>query len=97
MDSIAEAASENADIILVGNKRDCEIREVTPEDAAELAEQYGVPYIEASAKTGENIGLIFETLTRMVMRRKISEPPQTLRRVDVLPAESTSGTSMTCC
>jgi small GTP-binding protein len=97
MDSIAEAASENADIILVGNKRDCEIREVTPEDAAELAEQYGVPYIEASAKTGENISLIFETLTRIVMRRKIAEPPQTLRRVDVLPAEPTPDPDGLCC
>ncbi len=51
-------------IILVGTKSDLENRRVVPyETAKELADKMRWEYIEASAKTGYNVGRIFGSLT----------------------------------
>lgn len=42
-------------VFLVGNKIDLDYREVSNEEAKEKAIRYGVPYMEISAKTGQNI------------------------------------------
>ncbi|XP_068179219.1 ras-related protein Rab-42b isoform X2 [Antennarius striatus] len=55
--------------MLVGQKCDLDAegeRVVSQEDAEKLAEQLGVPYVEVSAKTGENVKDIFEQLTQTV-------------------------------
>jgi len=49
-------------LVLVGNKNDQKTRrEVNLSEALELAKKLGVPYFEASAKTGDNVGKVFET------------------------------------
>jgi small GTP-binding protein len=62
--------------ILVGNKKDMK-REVSPEDGQRLSNHlsnqtrkngYVIPYIEVSAKTGENVNKIFEILGRQLMQ-----------------------------
>ena len=83
MDSIRETASEKVSVILVGNKKDKEGREVTEEKARKLAQEYNVDYIETSAKTGENIDQVFETLTRAVLERKQTEPPVKTKTIEV--------------
>ncbi len=53
--------------ILVATKVDeVERRQVSYEEAKELADHLGVPYIETSAKTNTNIDEAVNTLTRMV-------------------------------
>ncbi len=41
--------------ILVGNKKDVSSRQVSEEEAKELAANLNIPYFEVSAKTGDNI------------------------------------------
>jgi Ras-related protein Rab-8A len=75
MDSITETAPENIDIVLVGNKTDLPDRLITVEEGRDLATVYGAPYFETSAKTGENISLVFDSLARAVMARIAADPP----------------------
>ena len=50
-------------MILVGNKVDLnDCREISFEEGFILAEEWGIPFIECSAKTGENIEEIFKLL-----------------------------------
>lgn len=48
-------------MVLVGNKTDlAEAREVDAEEARAFAEQHGMLFVEASAKTAANVAQIFE-------------------------------------
>ncbi|XP_013872755.1 ras-related protein Rab-42b [Austrofundulus limnaeus] len=61
--------------ILVGQKIDRDEnkeRAVSREEAEKLAGQMGVPYVEASAKTGHNVREAFELLTRRVYQGILS-------------------------
>jgi len=48
--------------VLIGNKADTENREVQTSEGRSTAKKLGMPLIECSAYTGENIGEIFNTL-----------------------------------
>ena len=51
-------------MILVGSKSDLEDdRKVATKQGEKLAEQYGIEFVETSAKDGENIAKVFTTLT----------------------------------
>ncbi|XP_033624370.1 ras-related protein Rab-27A-like [Asterias rubens] len=64
------AYCENPDIVLCGNKSDLEEhRAISDERAKEMAEKYGLPYFETSAKTGANISKAIECLLDNVMLR----------------------------
>lgn len=61
--------------ILVGQKvdrDDLKERAVSREEAEKLAGQIGMPYVEASAKTGQNVREAFELLTRRVYQGILS-------------------------
>lgn len=61
--------------ILVGHKSDRDAegeRAVSREEAEKLAGQLGVAYVEASAKTGQNVRESFELLTRRVYQGLLS-------------------------
>ena len=67
-------------IILVGNKLDLadnQQREVPEEEAAALASQWGVAYLETSAKTKVNVDKVYYDLLSKVAERKTvpSEQP----------------------
>ncbi|MFX1293458.1 MAG: GTP-binding protein [Promethearchaeota archaeon] len=76
-DWILEAAKNAGGSIrgfyLIGNKSDLPTREVTYEEGLEFAEylseklRYAMPYIETSAKTGENIDYLFQDFCRMFL------------------------------
>lgn len=52
-------------IFLVGNKCDlAETRQVTQEAGRKLADTYGMPFYEVSAKDGTNIAELFEKIGR---------------------------------
>lgn len=55
---------DSQNIMLVGNKCDLEHRrEITRQEAQEFADQHGLLYMEASAKSGDNVDSIFLTLS----------------------------------
>ena len=57
-------------IILIGNKIDCEDREVKVEEAENFWKEQGYPYFETSAKTGENIDNTIKYLVNKVINIK---------------------------
>ncbi|MEM1658483.1 MAG: Rab family GTPase [Candidatus Jordarchaeales archaeon] len=65
-------ANPNVSIVIVGNKSDLvDERQVSLEEAMELAEKIGVPYIETSAKSGKNVIKVFEIIAEKVVTKKI--------------------------
>ncbi|XP_053984591.1 ras-related protein Rab-3 isoform X1 [Hylaeus volcanicus] len=64
---ITTYSSENAQVILVGNKCDMEDeRVISAERGKQLADQLGVQFFESSAKENFNIKTVFETLVDIV-------------------------------
>ena len=58
--------------ILIGNKKDLDnIREVSYEEAQELADHYNIKYIETSAKSSENVEEAFKMMA-LEIKGKIS-------------------------
>ncbi|CAH1406748.1 unnamed protein product [Nezara viridula] len=58
------------DIVLCGNKADLEEKRViSPGRAREAAKQLGIPYVETSAMTGQNVSTSIELLLDLVMAR----------------------------
>ena len=63
--------NKNVPFILIGNKLDLVTdtgRAIDVEIAEKFAEKYNSIYIEASAKTGENVEAAFLELTQRMMR-----------------------------
>lgn len=60
--------------VLVGHKSDCDQgeRAVGRVEAEKLAAQLGMPYIEASAKSGQSVTETFEMLTRRIYQGMLS-------------------------
>jgi small GTP-binding protein len=62
-------------LVIVGNKIDLrdelsEVRKLTtPEEGRTFAAQFNASYVEASAKTGEGVNLIFSEITRLLAER----------------------------
>ena len=64
---IHEEISDKVVIYLVGNKIDMDDeRKVQTEEGQKLAEELGVPFVETSAKSGENIDNIFSDITERI-------------------------------
>ena len=56
--------------ILVGNKCDMEDRrQVTFEEGKEFASQFGMPFLETSAKATQNVDMAFDTMTREIKEK----------------------------
>lgn len=57
-------------VLLLGNKSDCSPREVTNQQAEEIAKLYSIKYFEASALANTNIDESFEFLAKSIVRIK---------------------------
>ena len=65
LESVKEHASEGVQLILVGNKADDEnSRVVSKERGESLAKECGMPFLEASAKSGEGVEEAFFVLAK---------------------------------
>lgn len=61
---------ENPDIVLCGNKADLKDKRVISWTRAnDEATKYGIPYLETSAATGQNVSKAIDTLLDLVMVR----------------------------
>ena len=62
-------------ILLVGNKQDlADERKVTQDEASQLAQSWGIDYIETSAKTNFNCKEAFERLAQKIVQSKNPVP-----------------------
>ncbi|KAF3842937.1 hypothetical protein F7725_001786 [Dissostichus mawsoni] len=69
-----ESFSATIPILVVGNKSDLEERrQVSVEEARGKAEEWGVQYVETSAKTRANVDKVFFDLMREVRGKKMAE------------------------
>jgi len=69
MKQIQQQASENVCKILVGNKCDIDNRAVDIEEGRKLADKYGIPFFETSAKSGINVEETFMTIARDIKNK----------------------------
>ncbi|MHA1785856.1 MAG: Rab family GTPase [Candidatus Helarchaeota archaeon] len=64
------AKSKIKEGILIGNKIDLsKDRKVSQHTALKYSKSLGLNYIETSAKTGENVDLIFQTITEKIFKK----------------------------
>ena len=72
MNDIEKFAKEGVFKILVGNKSDLnEKRQVAKEKGKQLADSYGIPFMETSAKNNENIEKLFVDSTRAFIEKQL--------------------------
>lgn len=101
--NIEQHASESVNKILVGNKCDLvDQRVVEKEAGAALAEEYGIKFLEASAKSNTNVDEAFTSLAKDIKARLIDSGNDNGGDDDAVdlrnpPAASSSETSKGCC
>ncbi|XP_055265184.1 ras-related protein Rab-26 isoform X2 [Moschus berezovskii] len=72
---IQEHAQDDVVLMLLGNKVDsAQERAVKREDAEKLAKDYGLPFMETSAKTGLNVDLAFTAIAKELKQRHTKAP-----------------------
>ncbi|XP_026523188.1 ras-related protein Rab-37 isoform X1 [Pseudonaja textilis] len=71
---IHEYAQKDVVIMLLGNKADMSSeRVIRTEDGESLAREYGVPFMETSAKTGMNVELAFLAIAKELKQRAVKQ------------------------
>jgi len=74
---IDKYARENVNKLLVGNKSDLAeaggLRQVPAEDGQKFAAELGVPFLEASAKTGEYVDTAFLLISSQIKEKMIAQ------------------------
>ncbi|XP_044835623.1 ras-related protein Rab-26 isoform X1 [Mauremys mutica] len=72
---IHEYAQQDVVLMLLGNKVDStQDRVVKREDGEKLAKEYGVPFMETSAKSGLNVDLAFTAIAKELKHRSMKLP-----------------------
>ncbi|CAK87655.1 unnamed protein product (macronuclear) [Paramecium tetraurelia] len=82
-------ACDKIEMALVANKIDLDAkREVQTEEAQAFAKKHGFAYFETSAKTGENVDTVFESMAQTILKRIDSgeiDPSQEIYGIKVGP------------
>ncbi|SHO76644.1 Similar to S.cerevisiae protein YPT31 (Rab family GTPase) [Malassezia sympodialis ATCC 42132] len=94
---VQEQADEHAIIALVGNMADLPSmeRSVSTEEGAALAKEHRMLFFETSAKTGQNVSVVFESVAQCILEQLKAHRHETRRdeRVDLVAPASTES----CC
>lgn len=95
--TVTQHANEDAQIFLVGNKADDDVnRQVSKEQGQELATRLKIPFLEASAKSNENVDAIFYELAGIIQDRHIDYAPvATTTGINV--SQGGEGVKQNCC
>ncbi|CAF90852.1 unnamed protein product, partial [Tetraodon nigroviridis] len=74
---IHEYAQQDVVVMLLGNKADStHNRVVKREEGEKLAKEFGVPFMETSAKSGLNVELAFTAVAKELKHRTMKEPDE---------------------
>ncbi|XP_070578911.1 ras-related protein Rab-15-like isoform X2 [Ptychodera flava] len=88
IDLVSNCASEDTEIMLVGNKNDSRQRRViTKERGEELAKELKVPFYETSAFNDTNIDEVFIELAKIVMKRNKREIEKQMEHIKLFCRE----------
>jgi small GTP-binding protein len=66
---LKNSTAANIPLVLVGNKIDLPNRNVSKDEGEKLAKEIGASFLEASAKTGENVRKLFDLVVRLLIDR----------------------------
>jgi len=81
--------------MILGNKCDMEDKRIVSEDKGQmLALEYGIKFLETSAKVGNNIEKAFFTMARDIkakMENKMDSQPKSGDKVNIKSSERKSG------
>ena len=66
----ANTKSEELGLVLLGNKKDLDTRQITKAKGEELGNELGIDYFETSAASGEGIDEAFKHLSTIIMEKK---------------------------
>jgi len=67
-DRVKQLGGSDIETVLVGNKSDLAVRQVSREEGESLGAALGVPYVETSALSGSNVESSFVTMTAAIKR-----------------------------
>ena len=82
MKNIKDKGNAVVEMVVVGNKTDRMDKKVSSESASKTATTYGVPLVEASAKSGMNVEKAFHTLIEKIINNKELEKQCTAGKKD---------------
>lgn len=68
MEEIKQNKGNDIKVVIVGNKSDMkENRKIQPEEGMKIAKENNASFIEVSAKSGENIALMFQNIANSLV------------------------------
>jgi len=98
IEEIKKTASEDAQLILVGNKSDLmESREVERIEAQQFAFQNDCLYFETSAKSTENVEFLFQEMTRLIFKRRGENVLNSEKKEIIVPIKPISSKKIVSC
>lgn len=78
LEDISDNGPKETNILIIGNKSDLvDERRVNFNEAYNFASKNNIQYIEVSAKTGNNVGLLFENLTKIMVKKEQASEKKT--------------------
>eukprot|EP00066_Takifugu_rubripes_P002657 XP_003964721.1 PREDICTED: ras-related protein Rab-26 [Takifugu rubripes] len=88
---IHDYAQQDVVLMLLGNKADAaQERVVKREDGERLAKEFGVPFMETSARSGLNIDLAFTAVAKELKHRSLKDPSETFKLQEYVDKEMKS-------
>ncbi|XP_038556898.1 ras-related protein Rab-26-like [Micropterus salmoides] len=92
---IHEYAQQDVVLMLLGNKADAtHERVVKREDGERLAKEFGVPFMETSARSGLNVELAFTAVAKELKHRSMKDPSEKFKLQEYVNKEMKS---TSCC
>tara|TARA_B110000881_G_scaffold218904_1_gene239422 strand:- start:121 stop:759 length:639 start_codon:yes stop_codon:yes gene_type:complete len=68
---IQEKCVPHVTIVLIGNKCDTQIRQIHSNEGLTFANNHGILFMETSAKTGENVNIVFKMVCEEVLHNHV--------------------------
>lgn len=88
LSEIHEFAQQDVVLMLLGNKADATHgRVVKREDGEKLAKEFGVPFMETSARSGLNVELAFTAVAKELKHRSMKDPSENFKLQEYVSKE----------